>query len=70
MTIIFWQCNEAKKTKIALGATYDVNRQVGNLIKFLKRVCAVCFGSNDGGLFFGSYKQVVAAKSINNYSNK
>ena len=35
----------------------------------LKPVPIVCFGSNDGGLSFGPYKQVLAAKSMNNYSN-
>ena len=27
------------------------------------------FGSDDGGLSYGPYKQVVAIKSINNYTN-
>ena len=30
----------------------------------------VCFGSDDGGLSYGPYKQVVAVKSMNNYTNK
>ena len=30
---------------------------------------SVCFGSDDGGLSYGPYKQVVVVKSINNYSN-
>ena len=29
----------------------------------------VCFGSNNGGLPFGPYKQVVAVESLNNFSN-
>ena len=29
----------------------------------------VCFGGDDGGLSYGPYKQVVAIKSMNNYTN-
>ena len=46
-----------------------MNCQDENLIKFLKRVRTVYFGSNNRGLSFGLYKQVVAVKSVNNYSN-
>ena len=69
MTIIFGQYDKATKTKIALGATYNANRQAGNLIKFFKQVHIVCFGNNNRGLSFGPYKQVVAVKLMNNYSN-
>ena len=69
MTIIYGQYDKATKTEIAFGATYNADCQVGNLIKSLKRVQTVCFGSNNGGLSFGPYKQVVAAKLMNNYSN-
>ena len=69
MTIIYRQCNEATKTEIALRATYDVDCQDGILIKFLKQVRTVCFGSDNGELLFGPYKSVVAVKSMNNYSN-
>ena len=69
MAIIFRQCNKATKTKIALGATYNADCQAGNLVKFFKQVHTVCFLSNDRGLSFGPYKQVVAAKSMNNYCN-
>ena len=69
MTIIFGLCNEATTTEIALGATYNVDCQAGNLIKFLKQTHTVYFRSNDKRLSFTSYKQVVAAKSTNNYSN-
>ena len=58
-----------QKTKISLGRTYDVDYQAGIIIEFLKQVCKVCFGSNDGGLSFGPYKQVVSVKLMNNYSN-
>ena len=41
ITIIFRQCDEATKTKIALGATYAADRQAGRLIKFLKQLRTV-----------------------------
>ena len=69
MTIIYGQWNKARKIEIALGATYDVDCQDRNLIEFLKWVRTVCFGSNDGRLSFGPYKQVVTVKLMNNYSN-
>ena len=67
--IIFGQCDEATKTKISLRTTYPADRQAGNLIKFIKRLRTVCFGGDDGGLSYGPYKQVVAIKSMNNYTN-
>ena len=70
MTIIYGQCDEATKTKIACGRTSPADCQDKNFMKFLQRVCIVCFGSNDGGLSFRLYKQVVAVKLMNNYSNK
>ena len=69
ITIIFGQCTEATKTKISLGATYVADCQAGNLIEFLKRLHTVCFGDDDSGLSYGPYKQVVAVKSRNNYTN-
>ena len=67
--ILFGQCDEAIKTQIALGATYTVYHQAERLVVFLKRLRTVCFGSDDGGLSYAPYKQVVAVKSMNNFSN-
>ena len=69
ITIIFGQCDEATKAKITLEATYVADCQTGSLIKFLKRIRIVCFGNDDGGLSYASYKQVVEVKSMNNFSN-
>ena len=63
------QCNKAIKTAITPGATYNDYCQAGNLIKFLKRVCTVFFRSDNRGLSFRPYKQVVAVRLMNNYSN-
>ena len=68
-TIIFGQYDEATKAEITLGTTYTADRQEDNLIKFIKRLHTVCFGDDDGGLSYGPYKQVVAIKSMNNYTN-
>ena len=54
---------------MALITIYNTDCQAGNLIKFLKQVRTVCFGSNDKGLSFGPYKQVGAVKLMNNCSN-
>ena len=54
--IIFGQCDEATKTKIALGATYTADRQAGILINFHKQPRTVCFCSDDGGLSYGPDK--------------
>mmetsp|Transcript_50842 Transcript_50842/g.56774 ORF Transcript_50842/g.56774 Transcript_50842/m.56774 type:complete len:146 (+) Transcript_50842:133-570(+) len=69
ITIIFGQCDEAMKTKISLKATYAADRQAGRLIEFLKRLHTVCFGSDNSGLSYAPYKQVVAVKPMNNFSN-
>ena len=39
------------------------------LIKFIKKLCTVCFSSDDSCLSYGPYKQVIAIKSMNNYTN-
>ena len=46
-----------------------MNHQNGNITEFLKQIRTVCFISNDGGLSFDPYKQVISSKSMNNSSN-
>ena len=67
--IIFGQCDETTKTKIAFGATYVAVCQAGRLIKFLKRLHTICFSSDDCGLLYAPYKLVVAVKLLNNFSS-
>ena len=69
ITIIYGQCDDATRTEIALGASYEQDRKDGNLVNFLERLRTVCYGSDDGGLSFKPYKIVVAVKSLNNFSN-
>ena len=54
MTIIFNQCNEDTRAKIAFGSLYEDNLEVGELIKFPTRVHTVCHGTNDANVLFGS----------------
>ena len=56
MTIIYRQCNDATRTKIALGNYYEVIRANAELIRFLEIVQTFCYGSDDGGLLFKPYK--------------
>ena len=67
--IITGQCNEATKTKIAIGVAYTADRKAGRLIEFLKQLRIVCFGNDDGGLSYAPNKQVVAVKLLDNFSN-
>ena len=67
--ILCRQCDEATKTKIALGETYAADRQTGRLIEFLKRLRTVYFGGDDSSVSYAPYKQVVAVKLLNNFSN-
>ena len=69
MIIIYRQCNDATRTKIALRTTYEVDRQDRNITKFLKQVRTVCFGNIKDGLSFRPYKQAIAVKLMKNYSN-
>ena len=69
ITILVGQYDEAIKTEIVLGATYAVDRQAGRLLVFIERMRTVCLGGDDGGLSYGPYKQVVAIKSLNAYTN-
>ena len=69
ITIIFGQCDKATTTEIALGANYKRDSQAGRLIEFLNQILIVCFGSNDRGLSYSFYKQVIAVKWIKNYGN-
>ena len=43
--------------------------QIGRIIEFLNQLNTVCFGDDDGGLSYAPYKQVVAVKLLNNFSN-
>ena len=58
--IIFRQCDEAAKTKIALGATYTADDQAGRIIEFLKQLPTVCFGSDGSGLSYAIGTQTAA----------
>ena len=69
ITILFGQCDEATQTEIALGDNYTEDRNEGRLLAFIERLCAICFGSDDGGLSYAPYEQVVAIKSLNIYTN-
>ena len=69
MMVIFGQYNKATKTVIAFGADYNADCQAENLTKFLNQVRTVCFGRDNGCLLFGPYKNFVAVKLTNNYSN-
>ena len=69
MTIIYGQCNDATRTKISLGDDYKIIRSDAELIRFLEIVQKVCYGSDDGGLSFKPYKNVVAVKLLNNFTN-
>ena len=69
ITILFGQCDEATQTEIALGDNYTENRNEGRLLDFIERLRAICFGGNDSGLSYAPYKQVVAIKSLNTYTN-
>ena len=69
MTIIYGQCNDATRTEIALSADYKIICRDVELIRFLEIVRKVCYGSDNGGLSFKPYKNVVVVKSLNNFSN-
>ena len=57
------------RPKIAPGANYTEDRNAGRLLAFIKRMCTVCFGSDNGGLSYGPYKQDVVIKLLNTYTN-
>ena len=69
ITILFGQCDEATQTEIALGDNYTEDRNEGRLLAFIEQLRAICFGGNNGGLSYPLYKQVVAIKSLNTYTN-
>ena len=69
MTIIYGQYDDATRTKISLGANYKTICANGVLINFLEIIQTVCYGSDNGGLFFKLYKHVLVVKSLKNFSN-
>ena len=69
MTIVYRQCDNALQTEIALDPNYKTNCKDGNLINFLTRLQTVCYGSNNRGLSFKSYNNVMAVKPLNNFTN-
>ena len=69
MTIIYGQCDNTTRTEIALSDNYKIIRHDVELIRFLEIVQTVCYGSDDGGLSFKPYKNILVVKSLNNFSN-
>ena len=67
--ILFGQCDKATQTKIALGENYLEDCDAGRLLAFFERIRTVCFDDDDSGLSYGPYKQVIAIKSLNTYTN-
>ena len=39
-------------------------------LAFIEQLRSICFGGNDGGLSYAPYKQIVAIKSLNTYTNR
>ena len=68
MTIIYGQCDDAIRTEIALGDNYKITLANTELIRFLAILQTVCYRSDDGGVSFKPYKNVVVVKSLNNFS--
>ena len=69
ITILFGQCDEATQTEIALGDNYTEDRNEGRLLAFIEQLRSICFGGNNSSLSYAPYKQVVAIKSLNTYTN-
>ena len=69
MTLISGQCDDATLTELALGTTYEVDCNKGNLIQFLDRLKLICYESDNGGLSHKPYKVVVPVKSLRNFIN-
>ena len=69
ITILFGQCDKATQTEIALGIFFIEDRNAGRLLAFIERMRSICLDGNNGGLSYGPYKQVVAIKSLNTYTN-
>ena len=67
--ILFRQYDEAIKTKIFLRVTYAADSNAERLSAFIEKNRTVCFGDDDGGLSYRPYKQVIAIKSLNTYTD-
>ena len=69
MTIIYGQCDDATRTKIALSTNYETICADAELINFLAILQTVCYRSDNRGLSFKPYKNVVVVNSLKNFSN-
>ena len=52
-----------------LVASYATARKDGDIVAFLKLLCDICNGSDDGGLSYHPFKAVAALKSLCNFTN-
>ena len=66
---LYGQCDEATQTEIPLGDNYAEDRDEKWLLAIIEKLRAICFGGDDGGLSYPPYKQIVAIKSLNTYTN-
>ena len=58
-----------RRPTLLLGQLRQRTVKEGSLIAFIQQLRTVCFGSDDSGISYGPFKQVVAVKSMNNYTN-
>ena len=58
------------RPKFIFRVNYTEQRDAGRILAFIERLRSICFGGDDGGLLYGPYKQVVAIKLLNTYTNK
>ena len=56
ITILYGQCDEATQTEISLGDTYTADRNDGKLLAFIQQMRSICFGGDNGGISYASYK--------------
>ena len=57
------------RLKLLSETIIQKNRDEGRLLVFIEQLRAICFGGDDSGLSYPPYKQVVAIKSLNTYTN-
>ena len=67
--MIWGQLDDDTQAQMELVASYAKARKDGDIVAFLKLLCDICNGSDDGGLSYHPFKVIAAVKALCNFTN-
>ena len=69
IAVVWGQLDDDTQAQMELATDYATYQKDGDIIGFLRLLCDICNGSDDGGLSYHPFKAMVAIKLLNLYSS-